>query len=120
MKLPILYKRKRPTAIEYWEVEVTGRSDKAIITKWSGLYGSEEVTRDIELINQVTTTTPLEQAKRQAEEDWKKKRDEGYKSLDDLGIDYDEDMGAWSFNGAHYTGFLSAIEKALQLELQLN
>lgn len=93
---PPLYKRTRTGAIQVWSVIVMPLMDStATITKTSGQLGSTKPTVHREVIAQgknlgrANQTTPLEQARSQAVSDWNRKRDEGYKSLDDLGLGID-------------------------------
>ena len=119
MKLPPLYKRTRTGAIQYWEIVVTQQEDYGVITKTSGQYGTDKPLENVEFVTEgknqgrSNATTPLEQAKRQAESDWKKKRDDGYKSLDDLGIEWDDQQEDWKFNGQHYWLLSQVLEAAL-------
>ena len=83
MKLPILFKRTRTTAIQYWEIEVTSQEDSGVITKTSGQYGTNNPLENIEVVSEgknlgrANQTSPLEQATSQATSDWKKKQDDG-------------------------------------------
>ncbi len=80
-----LYKRTKTGAIQFWEVGVT--NDPAII-KSSGKLGTDKPLIHTEHIHEgKQKRTPVEQAEFIAESDWKKKHDEGYKSLVDLGLD---------------------------------
>lgn len=98
MILDTLYKRTRTGAIQFWEVSIqTGDPDEdgsnhPQIVKTSGQLGTTnpllhcEVIRKGKNIGRSNETTPLEQATSQANSDWAKKHDEGYKSLSDLGV----------------------------------
>jgi DNA ligase-1 len=95
MKLDTLYKRTKTGAIQFWEIEVL--NDESFmderfprIIKTSGQLGTENPIKHIESVKQgknigkANETTPNEQAESQARSDWQKKRDEGYKSMEDL------------------------------------
>jgi DNA ligase-1 len=122
MKLPLLYKRTRTTAIQFWEIDVTAQADgTAIITKTSGQYGTDKPLENIEHVQEgknlgrANQTTPLEQAKSQAESDWKKKKDQGYKTIEDLGIEWVQGTtaSAFSYNNTLYSTLKNALEEAL-------
>lgn len=93
----ILYKRTKTGAIQYYKVWVdSGDIDHApIIAKESGQLGTLSPVLHRETIHQgvnlgkANETTALQQAHLQAESDWKKKLDSGYKSLGQLGISHD-------------------------------
>lgn len=98
MTLETLYKRTKTGAIQYWKIEA-GYSDPnaniphdAFIRKESGQLGTLSPVIHIEdiiegkNIGRANETTPFQQAESQAKSDWTKKRDEGYKSSEDLGI----------------------------------
>lgn len=83
-----LYKRAKSGAIQYWTVRV---SDAGGLQKETGQLGTVHPTFHTETckgknIGKSNETTPAQQAELQAESDWNKKRDEGYKSLKDLGL----------------------------------
>lgn len=93
-KFDILYRRSKTGAIVYYKVTVDeGDVDHApLIAKESGQLGTlspiihpEHVHQGMN-IGKSNETTPVQQAHLQAESDWKKKKDSGYKSLVDLGI----------------------------------
>lgn len=93
MILDTLYKRTKTTAIQYWKIDVLPATDGAIIVKEVGQLGTsnpivhrESVTKG-KNIGKANETSPSQQAMLQAESDWKRKKDEGYKSLIDLGYD---------------------------------
>jgi DNA ligase 1 len=117
--LPPLYKRTKTAAIQYWMIEVTQQEDYGVITKTSGQYGTDKPIENVEFVtegrnlNKSNATTPIQQAELQATSDWKKKQDQGYKTLETLGITNDEGVGAWSYNGAHYAKLVDALEAAL-------
>ncbi len=89
-----LYKRTKTGAIQYYAISVTLQDNwrGAQIIKESGQLNTDNPIIHVEKINagknigKVNETTPEQQAELQAESDWKKKKDEGYKSLIDLGI----------------------------------
>lgn len=121
MTQPILYKRTKTGAVQYWEIQVVPLPDgTAVITKTSGQYGTDKPLENVEVItkgknlNRSNAATPIEQAKLQADSDWRKKLDQGYKTVDTLGIAYAEDkLYPWTYNGAHYTELKAALEAAL-------
>lgn len=81
-----LYKRTKTGAIQYWKISV-GLSTYPTIYKESGQLGTDNPVQHKEEIREgKQKRSTAEQAVFQAESDWKKKHDEGYKSLEDLGI----------------------------------
>lgn len=88
MEHAILYKRAKTGAVQFWSIEV----DHQNIIKRSGKLGTEnplthkEFIKTGKNIGKANQTTPVQQAEAQALSDWNKKRDEGYKSLEDLQI----------------------------------
>jgi ATP-dependent DNA ligase len=86
MRLDTLYKRTRTGAIQQWSI----RTEGAVIIKEAGQLGGKltphSETCKGKNIGKSNETTPEQQAESQARSDWKKKRDEGYKSLEDLKI----------------------------------
>jgi DNA ligase-1 len=91
MEFPTLYKRTKTGAIQQWSVFVTIGLAGAIIIKRAGqLNGTLTEHREVisvgKNIGKSNETTPLQQAEAQAQSDWTKKHDEGYKSLNDLDI----------------------------------
>lgn len=95
-KFDALYKRTKTGAIQSYQLSVCDRvsttnMDYAVITKETGqLKGKKVIHQESVLVGKnlgkSNETTPYEQAILQAESDWKRKKDEGYKSLDDLNI----------------------------------
>jgi DNA ligase-1 len=91
MTFETLYKRTKTGAIQYWKIGV-GQHDNghANIFKESGQLGTDNPTHHLEAvtkgknIGKANETTPHEQAQLQAESDWKKKLDSGYKTLGQL------------------------------------
>lgn len=87
-----LYKRTKTGAIQYWIIAVRDALGSAQIKKESGQLGTTNPIVHVEAVHEgknigkANETTPAQQALLQAESDWKKKRDEGYKSLEDLNI----------------------------------
>lgn len=86
-----LYKRTKTGAIQYWKVEVVPNNNEVDIIKESGKLNGTPV-RHVDTITsgknvgKANETTPFEQANLQAASDWRKKKDDGYKSLDDLQV----------------------------------
>ena len=88
---PTLYKRTKTGAIQQWTVSVIMDGHFATIVKNAGqLYGklTQHQERIIEgkNVGRSNETHPQQQALMQAQSDWKKKHDEGYKSFEDLGV----------------------------------
>ena len=82
-----LYKRTRTGDIQFWTVQVS-TGEYPIIDKWSGKFGTTKPLHHTEQVNEgKQKRTPQDQAISMALSDWNKKRDEGYKSLEDLGIE---------------------------------
>lgn len=87
---PTLYKRTKTGAIQYWQIKTVSCPSHTIIHKESGQLGTENpVTHDETLtagknIGRANETTHEQQADLQAESDWKKKLDSGYKTLEQL------------------------------------
>ena len=90
----VLYRRAKTGAIVYYKIWVDeGDVDHApIIVKESGQLGTTSPIIHRETIHQgmnigkSNETTPVQQAILQAESDWRKKKDGGYKSSGELGI----------------------------------
>lgn len=96
MNLETLYKRSKTGAIQYYTVKVERGikdSDPATIVKESGQLGTDkplihrEVISEGKNIGRANETTTLGQARSQAKSDWTKKKDGGYKTISDLGIE---------------------------------
>jgi len=107
MELDTLYKRAKTGKIQYWKVAVLALTYPTIF-KESGQLGTFSPLQHMEAIKEgknigkSNETTPMEQAISQASSDWLKKKDEGYKSLKDLGI---EPCSLKEFEGKyHYPG----------------
>jgi ATP-dependent DNA ligase len=92
-----LYKRTRTGAIQQWSIVADDSLDGySYIMKAAGQLGGKlthhnEHIREGKNIGKSNETTQYDQACLQAESDWKRKHDEGYKSLVDLGIYYNGD-----------------------------
>jgi hypothetical protein len=87
MKLETLYKRTKTGDVQFWQVETTGE----VLTKTSGRLGTPSPTIYQETVKgknlgKKNETTGTEQALFDAQSDWRRKKDEGYKSLEDLNI----------------------------------
>lgn len=98
MKLETLYKRAKTGAIQYWSISTLHDT----IFKESGKLGTKNPIKHEEIctgknIGKSNETTPGQQAKSQAQSDWNKKRDEGYKSLTDLGIIEERSNDGWVY-----------------------
>jgi ATP-dependent DNA ligase len=101
MVLDTLYKRAKTGKIQYWKIKVAGASLSNHgweIVKESGQIGTENPIIHRETITQgknigkSNETTAHEQAISQAQSDWVKKHDEGYKSAQDLNWDNTVDL----------------------------
>jgi ATP-dependent DNA ligase len=86
MKLDTLYKRTKTGDIQYWNIRVeTSDTGGGEIIKESGKLGTDKPVTHREIVDTgKQKRSAKEQAEFQANSDWKKKRDEGYKSLEDL------------------------------------
>lgn len=120
MKLPILYKRTRTGAIQYWEIETQVLADNtAMIVKTSGQYGTDKPLEHTKAVTKgknlgrANQTSPQQQAESEATSDWKKKQDEGYKTLEDLGITWDDQHDNWVHKNQHYWRMDQVLEAAL-------
>ena len=89
---PTLYKRAKTGTIQFWSLSVIDhQGGYPEIRKTSGKLNTQnpvihgEFVKEGKNLSKSNETTALQQALSQAESDWKKKRDEGYKSLSDLG-----------------------------------
>lgn len=105
VELEALYKRTRTGAIQRWGVYAYEKEDgSAILVKFQGQLGGKlqeynELITSGKNIGKVNETTPFQQACTQATSDWKKKKDQGYKTLKELGISLQptsEDRKIWS------------------------
>lgn len=92
MKLDTLYKRTKTSAIQFWEIQTVSCPSHTIISKKSGQLGTDspiihnETLTEGKNLGKANATNHEQQAKLQAKSDWLKKKDEGYKSVSDLGI----------------------------------
>lgn len=126
-KIPVLYKRTRTGAIQYWEIKTSTKADgTSSIIKTSGQYGTEkplehvkEITKG-KNIGKKNETTPQQQAEAEALSQWKKKQDDGYKSIDDLGIEHHTKLHGgihpelgWKHKAVFYKNFKEVLEAAL-------
>lgn len=87
-KFDILYKRTKTGSIQYWKIKVRDSDfldGGSQIRKESGQLGTDKPLVHVEAIHQgKQKRSPLEQAEFMAESDWKKKKDSGYKTLQQL------------------------------------
>lgn len=116
MKLETLYKRTKTGAVQYWQVETQADTilGFASIIKQSGQLNTESPIYHKEHVDSGKQgRTTLEQAEFQAESDWKKKHDEGYKTVQDLGITVSGDLMHWTFNYVNYISKADALQTAL-------
>lgn len=90
MQLETLYKRTKTGAIQYWSISTEPMDVFSTIVKESGQLGTNnpiihtETIEEGKNIGKSNETSPIQQADLQAQSDWRKKKDEGYKSLSDL------------------------------------
>jgi DNA ligase-1 len=121
---PILYKRTRTGAIQYWEVTTSTSADgTSSIIKRSGQYGTDSPLEHIKEIKEgknigkKSETTPRQQAEAEALSQWKKKQDEGYKTLESLGVGHADNPSGneflWQVNNVVYHSFKEVLEAAL-------
>ena len=88
MKLDTLYKRTRTGDIQFWSVETDDYIDDSVIRKYSGKLGTINPVKHEQIVKAGKQKRNIrEQAEFEANSDWKRKHDEGYKSLQDLGIE---------------------------------
>jgi ATP-dependent DNA ligase len=101
--LPTLYKRTKIGAIQYWSIGTKPMNNGTIIAKESGQLGTDKPLFHAESITVgKQKRTPEQQAEFMALSDWRKKKDEGYKSLEDLGIGFiheGSDAGHFTLHG---------------------
>jgi ATP-dependent DNA ligase len=88
MTLETLYKRTKTGDIQYWKIS----TEYNVITKESGKLGTDKPLKHTERcigknIGRSNETHPDAQAELQAQSDWNKKRDEGYKTYADVMVD---------------------------------
>lgn len=91
-----LYARNSNGAINVWEIKVEELHYPTIIIS-EGLFDGKksETLNHIKKgknIGKMNATTPYEQACSEAESRWTKKKKQGYKSLEDLGIECVTDL----------------------------
>ncbi len=90
MSLETLYKRAKTGKIVSYQISVEPSDDRAFIFKKTGQLDGKKTLHSEEVTEGKQKRSFLEQAEAMALSDWNKKRDEGYKSLTDLGITYAE------------------------------
>jgi len=93
MELGILYKRAKTGKIVSYRVWVDQKTtdDNPVIMKETGQLDGKKTIHTETIFKGKQKRSRQEQAEAQALSDWNKKRDEGYKSLKDLGSDITED-----------------------------
>lgn len=91
MKLDTLYKRTKTGKIQFWDISTYEDINNTwLINKVSGQLGTNnpnnyyETVKEGKNIGKSNETTIQEQAINQVQSEWNKKRDEGYKSLNDV------------------------------------
>lgn len=84
-KLPILYKKTATGAVQQWEVEAFMQIKTQfglVVTIYGQVGGAQQQTEDMiksgKNIGKINETTPFEQAKLQAKQQWDKKLKQGY------------------------------------------
>jgi ATP-dependent DNA ligase len=108
-----LYKRTKTGAIQYWKISVAAVTYPTIY-KESGQFGTSSPTEHRETVTEgKQKRSPMEQAISQAESDWKKKQDEGYKSRQDLKIDISGDLMHYSVDHVRYNTLTEALNAVL-------
>ena len=120
-KFETLYKRTKTGAIQYYSISTAIQDNWRVaqIIKESGQLNTTKPIIHIEKITtgknigKVNETTPEQQAELQAESDWKKKKDEGYKSLADLNILYPGTVHVAEIFNTGYGTLDVALEEAL-------
>lgn len=110
-KFDTLYKRSKTGQIVYWQI-TTDILTYPTIYKESGQLGTTSPIQHREEVKEgKQKRSAAEQAIFMAESDWKKKKDEGYKSLDDLRITpLDDERGGYRVQelSGNYIGTLEA------------
>lgn len=116
MKLQTLYKRTKTGAIQFWSIEVVETIDNS---GWNIIKNSGQLGTTNPIVHKETISvgkqkrTVEEQAKFQAQSDWKKKHDEGYKSRQELNIEISGDLMHFSINHVHYDTLSEALNTVL-------
>ncbi len=113
-KFDILYKRAKTGKIVSYKIRVedNGTMSPEIIKETGQWTGKKTVhTESVPVGKQ--KRTPLEQALNQAESDWKRKHDEGYKTRQDLKIDISGDLMHYSIDHVKYKTLTEALDAAL-------
>jgi len=119
VELSVLYKRTKSGAIQYWQIGARDYVTHSTITKTSGQLGTTSPIVHTENIftgknlGKANETSPLQQADLQAQSDWNKKHDEGYKSRQDLGIGISGDLMHYAIDHVNYKTLTEALNAAL-------
>lgn len=88
MNFDALYKRTKTGAIQQWLIKTAVLPDGGYcIIKNAGQLGGKLTQHIEDIVEGKQKRNVGQQAEFQALSDWKKKKDEGYKSLKDLGIE---------------------------------
>ncbi len=92
-----LYARDSKGSINTWEVVVNNQLTYSLIIIGEGLMDGKKTITSRQIskgknIGKMNATTPYEQACSEAEARWTKKKKQGYKSLEDLGIECVSDL----------------------------
>lgn len=83
-----LYKRAKSKKIQFWKINVVDNGDTCSIFKTTGQLNTDNpIIHPATISKGLQKRTILEQAHSVALSDWKRKRDEGNKSLEDLNIE---------------------------------
>lgn len=121
MTYDTLYKRTKTGAIVYWDISVVDASqtqNRVTIRKASGQIGTLSPIVHLDTINigknigKSNETTALQQAISQAQSDWTRKKDEGYKELGTIEVKQTSTGPDYIFNGKTYLNQL-ALYKAI-------
>lgn len=92
-----LYARDSKGNINTWSILIAGTSTGAKISIEEGLLDGKQTQTNKDVmkgknLGKMNATTPYEQAESEAQSRWEKKKKQGYKSLEDLGIDSVDDL----------------------------
>jgi len=86
IEMETLYKRAKTGKIVSYQIWVDTETtdDNPVIMKSTGQLDGKKTVHTETIFEGKQKRTPVQQAQAQAKSDWNKKRDEGYKSLEDL------------------------------------
>ena len=96
MNFDALYKRTKTGAIQQWLIKTAVLPDKGYcIIKNAGQLGGKLTQHIEDIVEGKQRRNVGQQAEFQAQSDWKKKKDEGYKSLKDLDMEEVQSPDGW-------------------------